>query len=259
MGHIQVVTLWAPFLSAGQAQRKHSPASFRLWIAGSLIPSVLTTFATGLVRSFRSVFRSCFLEMGVGLIKPVRSFPVALRAAISRNRRKSCRFSSPSLSILSWQSSFDSWISKPWISGVFSVTGLLTAFPFRSLPTTVHPCNLSMWITRLSSSPIIPASHYTHCATNSCWEFLPYDMTLSRAYTIASLSFSKVIVIRIVIDSKVRGCRYRKLIDSRYRYKRYRYHKNTIINKDISPLVGIVYSLAVRACHSHWRKNVVSL
>jgi len=37
----------------------------------------------------------------------------------------------------------------------------------------------------------------------------------------------------------VRGCRYTKLIDSRYRYNRYRYHKNAIINKDISPLVGI--------------------
>ena len=41
--------------------------------------------------------------------------------------------------------------------------------------------------------------------------------------------------------SKVRGCRYTKLIDSRYRYNRYRYHKNAIINKDISPLVGIVF------------------
>jgi len=38
----------------------------------------------------------------------------------------------------------------------------------------------------------------------------------------------------------VGGCRYTKLIDSRYRYNRYRYHKNAIINKDISPLVGIV-------------------
>jgi hypothetical protein len=48
----------------------------------------------------------------------------------------------------------------------------------------------------------------------------------------------------------VRGCRYTKLIDSRYRYNRYRYHKNAIINKDISPLVGIDVSLAVRACLS---------
>jgi hypothetical protein len=50
--------------------------------------------------------------------------------------------------------------------------------------------------------------------------------------------------------SKVRGCRYTKLIDSRYKDNRYRYHKNAIINKDISSLVGIVFSLAVRACLS---------
>jgi len=41
----------------------------------------------------------------------------------------------------------------------------------------------------------------------------------------------------------VRGCCYKKLIDSRYRYNRYRYYKNAIINKDISPLVGIVLLL----------------
>jgi len=57
----------------------------------------------------------------------------------------------------------------------------------------------------------------------------------------------------------VRGGRYTKLIDSRYRYNRYRYHKNAIINKDISPLVGIVLSLAVRACLLYCRNNVISL
>ena len=36
----------------------------------------------------------------------------------------------------------------------------------------------------------------------------------------------------------MRGCRYTKLIDSRYIDNRYRYHKNAIINKDISSLVG---------------------
>jgi len=52
---------------------------------------------------------------------------------------------------------------------------------------------------------------------------------------ITSLSFSKVIVIHL--DNallKVRGCRYTKLIDSRYRYNRYRYR----------------FSLAVRDCLS---------
>jgi len=42
----------------------------------------------------------------------------------------------------------------------------------------------------------------------------------------------------------MQGGRYTKLIDSRYRYNRYRYHKNAIISKDISPLVGLrVFSL----------------
>ena len=50
-----------------------------------------------------------------------------------------------------------------------------------------------------------------------------------------TLSFSKLIVIRRIII-KVRGRHYRKLIDSRYRY---RYHNNAIIIKDILPLVGI--------------------
>jgi hypothetical protein len=63
-----------------------------------------------------------------------------------------------------------------------------------------------------------------------------------------SLSFSKVIVIRSKYLSEVRGCRYTKLMDSRYKYNRYRYHKNAIINNDNSPLVGIIFSLAVRAC-----------
>jgi hypothetical protein len=65
------------------------------------------------------------------------------------------------------------------------------------------------------------------------------------------LSFSKVIVIRYNhLFLRVQGCRYTTLVDSRYRYNRYRYHKNSMINKDISPLVGIVFSLAVRASSS---------
>jgi len=56
----------------------------------------------------------------------------------------------------------------------------------------------------------------------------------------------------------VRGCRYTKLIDFRYRYNRYRYHKNAIINKDISPLVDIVLLVAVRASPPHCRNNVIS-
>jgi hypothetical protein len=40
-------------------------------------------------------------------------------------------------------------------------------------------------------------------------------------------------------SSKVRGCRYRKLIDFIDIIIDNRYHKNTIINKNIHPLVGI--------------------
>jgi hypothetical protein len=48
-------------------------------------------------------------------------------------------------------------------------------------------------------------------------------------------------VIRQGRVSKVRGCCYRKLIDSDVYNNGYRYYKNAIINKDISPLVGIVF------------------
>jgi hypothetical protein len=57
----------------------------------------------------------------------------------------------------------------------------------------------------------------------------------------------------------VRGFRYTKLIDSRYK-GRYRYHKNTIINKDISPLVGIVFlSSCFFASSFHCRNKAISL
>ena len=50
--------------------------------------------------------------------------------------------------------------------------------------------------------------------------------------------------------TKVRGCRYTKLINSRYRYNRYRYHKNTIIDNGVLPLVGF-WLFAARACSRH--------
>ena len=97
---------------------------------------------------------------------------------------------------------------------------------------------LSIYTINLCSNPIIDASHQTHWATKICWVLLAYTITFSRAYIITSLSFPKVTVICWISTSKVRGCRYTKLVDSRYRYNRYRYHKNAIINKDVSPLVG---------------------
>jgi len=44
---------------------------------------------------------------------------------------------------------------------------------------------------------------------------------------------------------EVQGCRYTKLIDCYVYNNRYRYHKNAIINKDISPLVGLVLVFSV--------------
>jgi hypothetical protein len=49
---------------------------------------------------------------------------------------------------------------------------------------------------------------------------------------------------------KVRGGRYRKLIDSRYILLWDRYHKNAIIHKDISLLVGIVFYLSFSSSFS---------
>jgi hypothetical protein len=53
------------------------------------------------------------------------------------------------------------------------------------------------------------------------------------------------------------GCRYRKLIDFiDIIVGRYRYHKNTIINKGLLSLVGIGDCFAARACSSHCLNNV---
>jgi len=58
--------------------------------------------------------------------------------------------------------------------------------------------------------------------------------------------------------SKVRGCRYRKLIDFVYIIiDRFRYHENKIINKGFLLLVGIVDCFAARACSPHCRNNVI--
>jgi len=91
MGLLQSAILWDPFRFEGQAQRRHSPSFFLLRNSASSMPSI-----PGRLR-----FRNRFLEMGVGLINPVRVLPVALRAAIFRNRLESLKYSSHSLSIVS--------------------------------------------------------------------------------------------------------------------------------------------------------------
>jgi hypothetical protein len=92
------------------------------------------------------------------------------------------------------------------------------------------------------SRPRIDASHHTHWATNICWDSLVYDIIFSRAYTIISLSVSKVMVIRYSRFLQDGGLPLQKANRFQVYNNRYRYHKNTIINKDISPLVGIVLS-----------------
>jgi len=78
---------------------------------------------------------------------------------------------------------------------------------------------LSIRITNLCSRLIIEASHQTHSAAKIYTWFRAKAIIFSRAYMMTSLSFSKVIVIRRIYTPKVRGCRYRKLIDSRYRIR----------------------------------------
>jgi len=57
----------------------------------------------------------------------------------------------------------------------------------------------------------------------------------------------------------VQGCPSTKLIDSRYRYNRYRNHKNAIRDKDILPLVGIVVFQLLEPILSFAGKNMISL
>jgi len=86
------------------------------------------------------------------------------------------------------------------------------------------------------------------CARKIYWLVLAKDIIFSKAYTITSLSSSKVIGNRKRILNKVRGCRYRKLIDFIYNNSRYRYHKNLIINNGFLLLVGIADCFAARGC-----------
>jgi hypothetical protein len=53
----------------------------------------------------------------------------------------------------------------------------------------------------------------------------------------------------------VRGCRYKKLINSNRYNSRYRYHKNSIINKGLLSLVGFSLLLPMFPC----RDNVIFL
>ena len=78
-----------------------------------------------------------------------------------------------------------------------------------------------------------------------------------RVYLITSLSFSQVIVIYMVMLLRGAGLPLHKANGFLYIIiDRYRYHKNAIINKDISPLVGITSSFFCWS--SHCQNNVIS-
>jgi len=117
----------------------------------------------------------------------------------------------------------------------------------------------SIWAINPRSNPLTEPSHQTQFATKICWVLLACAIIFSRAYTITALLFSKVIVIQSNKPNKVRGCHYTKLIDSRYRYNRYRYHKNAIINKGSSSLVGIRFFVSQAGCLLHRQNKRVLL
>ena len=97
IGHLQSATRCEPFLSDGQAHRRHSPVLLRLPISAWSMPAVLESTSLGGSAAFliiRSFFLKCFLEIVVGLIQPVRVLPVALRPAIFLCRLESFRNSS---------------------------------------------------------------------------------------------------------------------------------------------------------------------
>ena len=74
---------------------------------------------------------------------------------------------------------------------VYSVIILsVTAACFHRLSIYVlNPCSRPIWVT----------SHQTHCAAKNYWFFLAWEIIFSNAYTMTSLSFSKVIDIRALM------------------------------------------------------------
>jgi len=108
-----------------------------------------------------------------------------------------------------------SWLSIDSYSDISLVAGIYSADLRSWIRSRLR--RLSLWITNPCSRPIIDASHQTHCAAKIYPWFRAKSIIFSRAHTMTSLSFSKVIVIRRIYTPLERGCLYRKLIDSRYR------------------------------------------
>jgi len=159
---LQSLTRWLPFLSEGQAQRKHSLAAFLLESSLLSMPSILLKYPSLLVVSTLGTlldFFRYFLDILVGFIRLVDVVPETFKAAISRSRLDSLKYCSVSSS--TWLIRRSSARSLGIVEA--SWESCSCGFAFRSV------WSLSIWETNSLSSPKIEANHHTHCATKICW------------------------------------------------------------------------------------------
>jgi len=98
IARIQFLTVWLPFRSLAQVQRKYSPATWLQWISLCPMPSCFSP-------NFPMVelLRICCVNF-LWLIRLYLDVSVVLRLAVSRSRGESLRYSSHSLSIISHRS-----------------------------------------------------------------------------------------------------------------------------------------------------------
>jgi len=182
---LQSWTQWLPFLSEGQAQRRHSFAAFLLESSLASIPSVLPKSPcrfTVVILDFLSDFLRFFLEILLGFIRPVIVLPETFKTAISLSRFDSLKH----FSVLS-----STW-SIRWLFARSLAVAETSRWSRSCKVVSFGPWSLSMWETNSFSSPKSEANHQTHCATKICWVRLEWDITYSKAYNIMSLSCSKV-------------------------------------------------------------------
>ena len=166
-------------------KRKHSSAAFLLKISLLSIRSVLLWSFWLLITVSLDIplaFLKDFYDFFNRLIHPVVVVPEVFKANISLN----CLDSFKNCSVL----------SNTWSSRLSSVRSLEVADTSRGSCSddfvSFWPWSLSIWEINSCSSPIIEANHHTHCAMKICWVRLGWAITHSKAYTIMSLSFSKV-------------------------------------------------------------------
>jgi hypothetical protein len=203
----QFLTLWLPFISLGQAQRKHSPANFLLCISSDSIHSVvewtlvmlsfnkafgiifpnlvrdkITAFCCRAWRSLRDFWMNSLVS---AIIRDIGSTTGVPNSKLLMALFAYCARDLPSGWI--WPVRFwdleSSWISR----GVAEIP--------RALPTLLiseRLWRLSIYIINPGSKPIIDTSYQIQCATKMYWLILAKDMIFSSAYTMTSLSFPKV-------------------------------------------------------------------